>query len=637
MKPYTLQVLAALGFVLVITACELYRPMLVAEAIDTHIEGYDRPYGIVSTSELSFRGQFLSRETSDATSYAQLLLYEDNYYYFTNLTQTQSDTLTHLAKQGIHDVQMQGEQLHLMGMSGVRLHEQELKQLRHTDFQGILVIGFRYVFVLLINLAAAMSQLWILQKMGQNIIFTIREQLFHHVHSLPLRFFDTHPIGRIVTRISNDAEALHELFASILVRLFRYSLKIIALAAAMLYMDVTMALYSFLLVPLIVVLTVIFKRLSRRIHHEIRTKISLLNTFLSEHLSGMRLIQIFANEQLKYEEFAQKSKELYHANRKQLSVFAIFQPTIFFISEIALALMLYLGGKNVLTSVLSFGTLYVFINYISGFYEPIQSLAEQFSTLQNALASAEKIFAVLDETNPIQEPSQGAVCQPIKGKIEFRHVWFAYEEEHYVLRDVSFVIEPGQRVAFVGATGAGKSSILSLIGRYYEIQKGQILIDDVDIRQYSLAHLRSTIGQMQQDVFLFTGDIASNIRLLNDSITDEQVQECARLVHAADFIEHLPQRYHEVVSERGSTLSSGQRQLLSFARTLAFAPCILVMDEATANIDTESEQWIQAALERLMEGRTTIMVAHRLSTIQHADHIIVLHKGKVRESGSHQE
>ena len=359
--------------------------------------------------------------------------------------------------------------------------------------------------------------------------------------------------------------------------------------------------------------------------------------FLSENISGMKLIQVFAREKEKAEEFEGRTKDLYRSQMKELFIMAVFRPSINLIANAALALILYNAGVSVLVGTLTIGTLYVFTNYIRSFFEPIMDIAEQFSTLQNALASAEKIFSVLDEENPIVEKENPVKLGTVKGKIEFRNVWFAYENDDYVLRDVSFSIEPGQRVAFVGATGAGKSSILNLIGRYYEIQKGEILIDGVNIRDLSTDEIRGAIGQVQQDVFVFTGDIKSNIRLLDDSITDERIRDSAVAVNADRFIDRLPKTYDEPVTERGATLSAGQRQLLSFARTLAYDPRILVMDEATANIDTETEELIQDALETLMKGRTTIMVAHRLSTIQHADCIYVMHKGKIRESGTHQE
>ena len=637
MKPYTKQMVLSIILVLLITVFELLRPILIGDAIDTYIEGYNQPYAIVEKSDLSFQGEYLSKDLEGADCFAQLLMYEDEYYYFTDLNAQESEELHEISLGSVVPESVTKDGMVIAGISGEKLDADELKVLRNNDFHGIIRIGILYIIILVLNLICTFVQTWVLQLTGQNIIYEIRKEIFHHVHSLPLRFFDTHPVGRIVTRATNDVESLHEMYATILIRLFRNSIKIIGLAVVMLSMNLTLALYSFILVPVIAALTVVFKRLSRKIHREIRTKISMLNTFLSENISGMRLIQIFANEKMKYDEFKDKNSELYRANIKQMSVFAIFRPLIYFLSQLALGIVLYMGGMNVLDSTLTIGILYVFINYISNFFEPIQDLAEQFSTLQNAFASAEKIFTILDEKNTILEKENPVILDEIKGKIEFKHAWFAYEKDDYVLRDVSFIIHPGEKVAFVGATGAGKSSILNLIGRYYDIQKGQILIDDVDIKDLSIAQIREAIGQMQQDVFIFTGDISSNIRLLNDDISDETIVKSAQTVNAAHFIEHLPEGYHEPVSERGSTLSSGQRQLLSFARTLAFDPKILVMDEATANIDTETEQLIQQALERLMEGRTTIMVAHRLSTIQHADNIIVMHKGKIREMGTHQQ
>ena len=407
-------------------------------------------------------------------------------------------------------------------------------------------------------------------------------------------------------------------------------------AVVMISIDVRMAGLSFLLLPVVTFLTFLFQILSRKAYQITRTKITDLNTFLSEHISGMRLIQIFAREEAKYKQFKGKSQELFEANWREVMIFAIFRPAIYLTSILAMVIVIGGGSYWVLQGTLSLGTLFIFISYISSFFEPIQDLAEQFGTLQSSLASAEKIFSVLDVKPEITSPASPVPVQ-IKGRIEFRHVWFAYEKDDYVLKDVSFVIEPGQKIAFVGATGAGKSSILNLIGRYFDIQKGEILIDGVNIRDIDTDVLRRAIGQVQQDVFIFTGDIKNNISLNNEEISLEQIQTAAQTVGADSFIQKLPGGYDEPVTERGSTLSAGQRQLLSFARTLAYDPTILVLDEATANIDTETESLITKALERLMEGRTTIMVAHRLSTIQHADKIIVMHHGEIREQGSHQE
>ena len=510
-------------------------------------------------------------------------------------------------------------------------------EMAQERFRGVLLAAAGYVGVLLSLFACNRVQYLLLQATGQKIIYEIRNQLFTHVESLSMRFFDLTPVGKIVTRLTNDVEALNELYANILVKLFKNVMKILGLAVVMLLFDVRMALYSFVLVPIVVALTVIFKNISRRAYQLTKTKVTALNTFLSENISGMKVIQIFNREQEKFQEFCGKSEELYRANYREMMVFAIFRPAIYLVSVTALVIVIAGGSYGVFQGTLSFGTMYIFIQYINSFFEPIQELAEQFSTLQSAVASAEKIFTLLDEKPLLSDPEEPVCLSEVRGRIEFRHVWFAYDGEDFILKDVSFVIEPGQRVAFVGATGAGKSSILNLIGRYYDVQKGEILLDGVDIRRLSRKQIRRAIGQVQQDVFIFTGDINGNIRLREEEIGDEAIRRAAREVNADRFIERLPHGYEEKVSERGATFSAGQRQLLSFARTLAFDPAILILDEATANIDTETEQWIQEALETLMAGRTTIMVAHRLSTIQHADKIIVMHKGRIRESGTHQE
>ena len=505
------------------------------------------------------------------------------------------------------------------------------------DYQVILDTAIKYGIVLILSLIFNVSQTWILQKTGQRIILTVRKDLYAHIQSLSSRYFDLTPVGKLVTRVTNDVEALDEMYSGILVRLFRNIVKILGLAVVMLLMDWQLALISFVLLPLVAVLTVIFRKIARSTYRITRARLTDINTFLSENISGMRIIQIFGREKRKYEEFEDKSHKLYKAFYREMLVFAIFRPLIYILSILALMIVLGVGSREVLRGVISIGTLYIFSQYIQSFFEPIQELAEQFSTLQSSLASAEKIFTIMDEAVLVPEADQPVKLPDILGRIEFSHVWFAYDNENYVLRDVSFVIEPGQSVAFVGATGAGKSSILNLIGRYYDIQKGNIYIDGVDIRKLSKKQLRSAIGQMQQDVFIFEGTVESNIRLYDEDISEEDIRKAAEYVNAAHFIEKLPHGYQEPVSERGSTFSAGERQLLSFARTLAHKPKILVMDEATANIDTETELLIQEALEKLMRGRTTIMVAHRLSTIQHADCIMVMHKGKIREQGTHQE
>lgn len=506
----------------------------------------------------------------------------------------------------------------------------------NTAFRGILTAAGYYLFMLLLGFVFNACNTWNLQKMGQKIIYRMRENVFTHVQSLSLGFFNTTPVGKLVTRVANDTEAVNELFSTILVNLFKNSVKIIGYAVVMISISPKMALVSFLLLPVVGGLTVFFRKMSRKAYQITRNRITDLNTYLSEHLSGMKLIQIFAREEEKKVQFHEKSYGLYRANWREVMTFATFRPIIYLVSVFAMILVIGTGSRMVLNGTLSLGTLFIFITYISNFFEPIQDLAEQFGTLQSSIASAEKVFAVLDEKPALAEP-QDPVTPAIRGRIEFRHVWFAYEGEDYILKDISFVIEPGQKVAFVGATGAGKSSILNLIGRYYDVQRGEILIDGVDIRKIPTEILRSAIGQVQQDVFIFTGDIKMNISLNNENISMDEIREAAHMVHADSFIDRLPGGYDAPVTERGSTLSAGQRQLLSFARTLVYHPTILVLDEATANIDTETESLITKGLTALMEGRTTIMVAHRLSTIQHADNIIVLDHGQIIEQGTHQE
>ena len=650
---------AATLLVLLIIVVELYRPIIIGDAIDDYINGYYRPYYVAdeSTPEtVSYGELYLARvpldnenpkdeETKDKNSedensedasaenlstdntYYQILLYQDQYYMAENLTWEETQLLANADNSTLQTYAETRSSL---------LSTDDLKELRRFDFSGILKAAALYLLMLLVGYTLNAVDTWMLQRMGQSIIYRMREEVFGHIHSLSLNFFNTTPVGKLVTRVSNDTEAVNELFTTILVKLFKNVVKIIGYAVVMISINAGMALVSFLLLPVVTVLTFFFRYMSRKAYQMTRNKITELNTFLSEHISGMKLIQIFAREEEKYEEFEHKSQELFRSNWREVMTFAIFRPSIYLISILAMIIVIGTGSSYVLGGTLSLGTLFIFISYISSFFEPIQELAEQFGTLQSSLASAEKIFSILDEKPEIVNPDKPLPVQ-IQGTIEFKHVWFAYEKDDYILKDVSFVIHPGEKVAFVGATGAGKTSILNLIGRYFDIQKGEILIDGVNIKDIDTDVLRGAIGQVQQDVFLFTGDIKSNISLGNENITLQDVQSAARTVHADTFIEKMPEGYDAPVTERGSTLSAGQRQLISFARTLAYKPSILVLDEATANIDTETESLITQALSTLMEGRTTIMVAHRLSTIQHADKIIVMHKGQIKEAGSHQE
>ncbi len=634
LKPHKWVMTLATVLVLFIIAVELYRPIIIGNAIDQYINGYYHPYveaDVSASDAINWNGLVLSRDQAvskaDSASFYQIFLWKDHYYMAENLTRAECTALQNADTSVLKNYVREGAQ---------KLTSNDLKVLRQNDFKGILKAGILFLLLLFSGFFLNLADTWLLQKMGQQIVYKLREETFTHIHSLSLSFFNTTPVGKLVTRVSNDTEAVNELFSTILVKLFKNVVKIIGYAVVMLSINVKMAGISFLLLPLVAILTFVFRHLSRKAYQITRNKITELNTFLSEHISGMKLIQIFAREKEKYSEFEGKSMELYRANFREIMTFAIFRPSIYLVSVIAMILVIRTGSLSVLNGSLSLGTLFVFITYISSFFEPIQELSEQLGTLQSSIASAEKIFSVLDVKPEIVSPTDPAPVN-ILGEIEFRHVWFAYEEENYILKDVSFVIHPGEKAAFVGATGAGKSTILNLIGRYFDIQKGQILIDGIDIHEIDLDVLRGAIGQVQQDVFIFTGDIKSNISLNNEAISPDDVRQAAEIVNADPFIQKLPHGYDEPVTERGSTLSAGQRQLLSFARTLAYDPKILVLDEATANIDTETETLITQALARLMDGRTTIMVAHRLSTIQHADKIIVMHHGEIKESGTHQE
>ena len=634
LKPHKWVMTLATVLVLFIIAVELYRPIIIGNAIDQYINGYYHPYveaDVSASDAVNWNGLVLSRDQAvskaDSASFYQIFLWKDHYYMAENLTHAECTALQNADTSVLKNYVREGAQ---------KLTSNDLKVLRQNDFKGILKAGILFLLLLFSGFFLNLADTWLLQKMGQQIVYKLREETFTHIHSLSLSFFNITPVGKLVTRVSNDTEAVNELFSTILVKLFKNVVKIIGYAVVMLSINVKMAGISFLLLPLVAILTFVFRHLSRKAYQITRNKITELNTFLSEHISGMKLIQIFAREKEKYSEFEGKSMELYRANFREIMTFAIFRPSIYLVSVIAMILVIRTGSLSVLNGSLSLGTLFVFITYISSFFEPIQELSEQLGTLQSSIASAEKIFSVLDVKPEIVSPADPAPVN-ILGGIEFRHVWFAYEEENYILKDVSFVIHPGEKAAFVGATGAGKSTILNLIGRYFDIQKGQILIDGIDIHEIDLDVLRGAIGQVQQDVFIFTGDIKSNISLNNEAISPDDVRRAAEIVNADPFIQKLPHGYDEPVTERGSTLSAGQRQLLSFARTLAYDPKILVLDEATANIDTETETLITQALARLMDGRTTIMVAHRLSTIQHADKIIVMHHGEIKESGTHQE
>lgn len=494
-----------------------------------------------------------------------------------------------------------------------------------------------YAALLVSSFGLSYAQTWLLQSTGQRIIYRIRQDVFGHLQRLSLSYFDANPVGRLVTRVTNDTETLNEMYTSVLVNLFRDCFSIVGILGMLFWLDARLAWVTCAVVPLVIGVVVWFRRLARENFREHRTRLARVNAFISENLSGMRTIQIFNREGRQLDDFRAVNASYFEATWGHLQIFAVFRPALDLLAALALALVLWQGGLLSAEGALQLGTLYAFTSYVRQLFQPINELAEKFNLLQSAMASSERIFQLLDTTSDIQDAQAPAALPGLVGGVAFERVHFAYEEGQPVLKDVSFEVQPGETVGFVGHTGAGKSSILSLLARFYDVQQGTVRIDGHDVRDLPQATLRRGIGFVLQDVFLFAGDIRGNIRLNDPGITDAQVEEAARAVGADAFIRQLPQGYDTVLSERGTTLSTGQRQLIAFARALAFDPAILVLDEATANIDSETEAVIQEALARLCAGRTTLVVAHRLSTIQHADRIVVLHKGEIREVGTHAE
>ncbi|HKM01517.1 MAG TPA: ABC transporter ATP-binding protein [Sedimentibacter sp.] len=502
---------------------------------------------------------------------------------------------------------------------------------------GIIKIAFTYLLTVIVVFILQYSQARILARTGQNIIYNIRMEIYTHLSQLSLSFFTKNPIGKLVTRVTNDTEALNEMYTSVIVNILKSIFVLFGVIITMTTYNLRLSLLTFTVIPFIIVFTFTFKTMSKKIHREIRSKISAINAFISEHVSGMKVVQIFAVEDAIFNKFKEENENLRKQHMRQLLTFSIYNPTNYLMRIIAYCILLWFGGKMVVEGTVSIGTIVVFQRYITKFFEPIQELAEQVNIIQSASAASERIFLLLDEEPEIKDSENALEVESFKGSIEFKNVWFAYKEDEWILRDVSFKVNPGESVAFVGATGAGKTTIQNLICRYYDIQKGEILIDGINIKDIKVSSLRRNIGQMLQDVFLFSGDIKSNIRLRNENISDQEIIESSKYVNADSFISKYDDSYDHRVIENGAAFSAGQRQLVSFARTLAFKPDILILDEATANIDTETEVLIQDALKKLMKDRTTLIVAHRLSTIQNSNKIIVMHKGKIREEGTHQE
>jgi ATP-binding cassette subfamily B protein len=517
------------------------------------------------------------------------------------------------------------------------------------DVAGMNTVALAYLGIIIASFCLDFSQTWLLQNTGQRIMFDMRAAIYAHLQRLDLRYYDRNPVGRLMTRVTTDVDAINDMFTSGVVSIFGDVFTLAGIMIVMLTMNWRLALVAFAVLPLIVLVTQWFRRNVRESYRRVRQLIARINAFLQEHITGMSTVQLFRREAREFERFDAVNEEHRVANIESIFFYAVFYPAIEIIGAIAAALTIWYGGRWVLLGSLTIGSLVAFLLYSQRFFRPISDMSEKFNILQAAMASSERIFKLLDEPVTIQSPrpsptapARAAGARSAAGHIEFDHVWFAYNangasEPEYVLRDVSFDVRPGQRVGIVGATGAGKSTLINLLLRFYDVTRGRVLVDGVDIREMDLDALRGLFSLVLQDVHLFSGTIADNIRLGASGISDDAVRRAAGAVHADAFISRLPAGYHSKVAERGATLSVGQKQLLSFARALAFDPRILVLDEATSSVDTETEILIRDALHVLMSGRTTIAIAHRLSTIQDMDKILVLHKGQLREAGTHQE
>jgi ATP-binding cassette subfamily B protein len=514
------------------------------------------------------------------------------------------------------------------------------------DFAGLDRIALAFLAILLASFGLEYLQTWVLQMTGQRIMFDMRTEIYGHLQRLDLQFFDRNPVGRLMTRVTTDVDVLNDMFTAGVVSIFGDVFTLVGIMIVLVVMDWRLALVTFAVLPLIVVVTQWFRRNVRDSYRTVRTWIARINAFLQEHITGMSTVQLFRRETRSFARFDDINRAHRDANIESIFYYAVFYPVIEVIGALASALIIWYGGGWTMQGTLTLGALVAFLQYSQRFFRPISDMSEKFNVLQAAMASSERIFTLLDTPVKIESPVAVAVGPAaaaakgpaaVSGHIVFDHVWFAYSGEDYVLRDVSFEVRPGERVGVVGATGAGKSTLINLLLRFYDVSRGRILIDGVDIRELALPELRSLFSLVLQDVHLFSGTIAENIRLGRTSITDDEVRSAAAAVHASGFIERLPLGYESPVAERGATLSVGPKQLLSFARALAFDPRVLILDEATSSVDTETELLIREALRALMAGRTTIAVAHRLSTIQDMDKILVFHRGSLREAGTHQE
>lgn len=651
-KPHWKMVALCILMAFLIVVTDLARPYIMKVAIDDHINGLNRPMLTVPA------------EQADALEgYGKPFVVGDHAYV--RLDPSKKPESLPSGVEAVQIVENQGNSLLIYGgwlpeknkktnvvtqadgklsvetdeasFHAELLNDKDIDNFHEQDFNGFILLGVLFLGAVVIGSVLNYLQTNLLQYTGQHIIYRIRQQLFAHLSKMSSSYFDRNPVGRLVVRVTQDTESLNQLYSQVVVNLVKDLIVLIGVLVIMFQMNTRLTLLMLVVMPVLFGMTVWYRMVVREAQRTMRILLAKLNSFLAENLSGIRITQMFIREQKQWEQFDDLNTQHYKAGMRGTVINSLFQPAIGFLGNLAIALLIWYGGASVLEGTITFGIVYAFTHYVRQFFNPLMSLAEKYNQIQTAMVGAERIFDMLGEEPSIvdAEKTKSLPAGGARGEIVFENVWFAYNAEEWVLRDVSFRIEPGQTIAFVGATGAGKSSIIQLINRFYDIQKGSIKLDGIDIRDIPLVQLRHAVSIVQQDVFLFTGDIASNIRLNEASITDEQVKEAARMVNMIRFIEKQPLGFATPLGERGVNLSLGQRQLLSFARAIVFRPEILILDEATSNIDTETELIVQDALKTISKDRTTLIVAHRLSTIQHADQIIVMHKGKVREIGNH--
>jgi len=654
--PYWALIILSLFFVLIMGALDLVIPYLTKEAIDRYIVTSAREVILIRDGSpeekrllqqfqkdlipMKKEGRFLlppevlrSMDRRELARFQKMgLLSENRYYLFVPRGPKDEAILNQypsfFEKSGSH---------RFISFDRMKeLKREDLLALRGRDVEGVLHLGLLIVLILILHFGLNYFQVYAMEVAGQKMMHDLRMKVFSHLQELPVSFFDKNPVGRLVTRLTNDIKNIHEMFTSVLINLFRDVLLLIGIIFLLLHLNQGLALISFSVLPLIFITTLFFSRQARDAFREIRFKIAQMNAFLQENFAGIRVVQLFQREEENGRRFQMINEAHYLANMKQISIYAFFVPLVEILSTGAIGLLIWYGGGKVVREAISLGVLVAFLSYIRMFFQPIRDLSEKYNVLQSAMASLERVFGLLDQgVNISRSPSSKR--ERIKGDIEFQRVSFSYNGEDRVLQEVSFSVYEGEMVAIVGATGAGKTSLLNLLDRFYEMEEGAIFLDGIDIRQWDISNLRSQIGLVMQDTFLFAGDIEENIRLGDQETDGERVREVAQVVNADKFIRRLPDGYRTLIGEGGKVLSAGQRQLLAFARALYANPRILILDEATSQVDPETERFIQEGLLQLLKGRTAIVIAHRLSTIQHADRIVVLHKGKVREMGTHSE